>query len=331
MSAPLRVAGTDPGTSSLDLLILEYGRVVDQTRFSPQQLQADPTSPVRWLSERGPLALVAGPSGYGVPCIRACDLTEAHVEQMTLIRSEERGTSQGVLGFRATLQAFRTAPFPVVFLPGVIHLPTVPAHRKFNRIDLGTPDKLCVAALALLHSVTCCVVELGTVFTACLVVRDGQIVDGVGGSAGPVGWHAPGAWDGEVAYLRSPLSKRDLFHGGAGEVPREQGIAWFVEALVKTVAGLRAITPFEQVVVSGRLAETEPEVFQGARTALNATELPGLPGAWVKHAAQGAAILADGLASGGHADLVAQLRLREAHLCGDRFPTWAPRDSASAY
>ena len=40
--------------------------------------------------------------------------------------------------------------------------------------------------------------------------------------------------------------------------------------------------------------------------------LPGLPGAWVKHAAQGAALLADGLAGGQHVDLVESLRLREA-------------------
>jgi hypothetical protein len=75
---------------------------------------------------------------------------------------------------------------PVVFLPGVIHLPTVPAHRKTNRIDLGTADKLCVAALALalqprpLNTYRACVVELGSAFTACIVLSNGQIVDGLG-------------------------------------------------------------------------------------------------------------------------------------------------------
>ena len=35
----LRVVGTDPGTSSLDLLLLEDGQVVDQRRFRPEELR----------------------------------------------------------------------------------------------------------------------------------------------------------------------------------------------------------------------------------------------------------------------------------------------------
>jgi predicted butyrate kinase (DUF1464 family) len=40
--------------------------------------------------------------------------------------------------------------------------------------------------------------------------------------------------------------------------------------------------------------------------------LPTLPGAWVKHAAQGSAILADALAGGRFAPLAASLRLDDA-------------------
>lgn len=331
MTKPLRVAGTDPGTSSLDVLILEDGVVAEQCRFTPEQMQTDPALPVHWLMERGPFHLIAGPSGYGLPLVRAAECTERDLALMTLVRPDERGPDdarrQGVLGFSSLLRELIASKLPVVFLPGVIHLPTVPAHRKINRIDLGTADKLCVAALALaqrtrqLHmkisAYDGCVVEIGSAFTACLVLNDGQIVDGLGGTSGPRGWQSCGAWDGELAYLLSPLQKRDLFAGGAASVPDAAlGLRMFRESLIKAVAGLRSVSRIEEVVFSGRLFESKPEVTEEVTYDFSllgcAVMLESLPGAWVKHAAQGAAILADGLAGGRYAPLVEHLQLRAA-------------------
>jgi predicted butyrate kinase (DUF1464 family) len=165
--------------------------------------------------------------------------------------------------------------------------------------------------------VRACVVELGSAFTACLVIEDGRIVDGLGGTCGPAGWRGGGAWDGEAAYLLSPLAKRDLFAGGAASVAdAATGRRLFREGLVKAVAGLRAATPFEQIALSGLLPDMEPAL--GAEVAADlarfgeVVRLDGLPGAWVKHAAQGAALLTDGLAGGRYAALVDHLRLRGA-------------------
>jgi predicted butyrate kinase (DUF1464 family) len=331
MTQPFRVAGTDPGTSSLDVLILEDGAVCEQCRFTPQQLQADPALPVRWLSERGPFDLIAGPSGYGLPLIRAADCTERDLALMTLVRPDERGPDdarrQGVLGFSSFLRELLASKLAVVFLPGVIHLPTVPPHRKINRIDLGTADKLCVAALALAQrtrglgidyqSYHGCVLELGSVFTACVVINGGQIVDGLGGTSGPPGWRGGGAWDGELAYLLSPLQKRDLFAGGAASVSDAAlGRRLFREAIAKAVSCLRSVTRFEEVVLSGRLLESEQELVEEVAADLSlivrVVHLESLPGAWVKHAAQGAALLADGLACGQYTSLVEQLALKAA-------------------
>lgn len=327
----VRVAGTDPGTSSLDLLILEDGEVGEQCRFTPDELQADAALPIRWLTERGPFDLIAGPSGYGLPIKRLADCSERDLALMTLVRPDERGPDdarrQGVLKFSSILRELRAANLPVITLPSVVHLPTVPAHRKINRIDLGTADKLCVAALALAQRAKKldinasayhgCVLELGSTFTACVVINGGKIVDGLGGTSGPPGWGGGGAWDGELAYLLSPLQKRDLFSGGAASVLDESlGRQWFCESLAKAIAGLRAVTKFEEVVLSGRLLERVPELVD--RVAMDVSllvrvlTLESLPGAWVKHAAQGAALLADGLAGGRYAPLVEQIELKSA-------------------
>jgi len=316
----MRVAGADPGTSSLDLLILEEGAVVQQARFAPAQLHDEPALPVEWLREHSPFDLVAGPSGYGLPLVRGSECSDAQLALMSLVRNPERGSNQGVAGFSAVARAFRDSGLPVVFLPGVIHLPTVPPHRKFNRIDMGTPDKLCVAALALQQfadAKSFCLVELGSAFTACLLVRGGEVVEGIGGTNGPVGWRSGGAWDGELAYLLSPLSKNDLFRGGVIDVAKkEQALCWYVESIARAIASLHVIAEFKQVVLSGKvLEESGADIIDGLRQlnpAWEIRQLPSLPGAWVKHSAQGAAIVADGLAGGRFAPIVERLRLRES-------------------
>lgn len=329
----MRVAGCDPGSSSLDVVVLDGGAVADQVRFAPADLRADPTAPVKWLDARGPFELVAAPSGYGLPLVRAAAATDAQLALMSLCRPDDRGG--GVAAFSAVARAFRDARLPAVFLPGVVHLPTVPAHRKVNRIDLGTPDKLAVAALALHQAAgtwtgdgPVCVVELGTAFSAALVVNErGEVVDGVGGTGGPLGWRSAGAWDGEAAYLLGPLAKADLFAGGAEAITdTEARRAAYLESLVRTVGELCGLHDpherFGKVILSGRLFAAEPAFVESlhltealapfARFASAVEPLAALPGAWVKEAAQGAALLADGLAGGACRPLVERLRLRDA-------------------
>ncbi|VTS08612.1 DUF1464 family protein [Tuwongella immobilis] len=333
-----RVAGTDPGTSSLDLLILQDGIVVDQTRIPAEQLRQNPTAPTEWLHARGPFDLIAGPSGYGVPMRRASEMTPRELAEMALVRPDERGRSQGIGGFSAMLRSLCESGLPVMFLPGVIHLPTVPPHRRLHRIDMGTPDKVCVAALALrqdrllgysVNQATFAVLELGSAFTALMVVHAGQIVDGVGGTSGPMGLVSRGAWDGEAAYLLSPLTKRDLFDGGAGLLPDRQlaGDA-LRESILASVLGRRAIVPFDRLYWSGRLPEVEPNwaaaILSELSRHLTVIPLDSLPGAWVKHATQGAAWIADALATGEAASSLASLELSAArgsvldHLPGPR-------------
>ena len=72
------------------------------------------------------------------------------------------------------------------------------------------------------------------------------------------------------------------------------------------------MTPFERIYLSGRGLE-QPEMIRLTADALarfgRISPLPTLPGAWVKHAAQGSAILADALAGGRFAPVAESLRL----------------------
>ncbi len=268
----VRVIGSDPGTTSLDLLLLENGIVVDQARHFPDDLVRDSALLDRLLENWAPIDLVAAPSGHGLPLVRGEAFTEDHLDQMCLIRPDERGRPSGVIGFRAWIRAFLRSGVPVVFLPGGLHLPTIPAHRKVNSVDIGTADKVAVAALALwfdaLESGGCghstfAVAEIGSAFTAILVIELGRLVDASAGTRGPIGLRSGGSWDGEVAYWRGPLTKEDLFRGGFPDLGSVAADA-FRESLVKHAAGLRSVTPFERIYLSGRGLE-QPEIARLAR------------------------------------------------------------------
>ena len=335
-----RVAGIDPGTVSFDLSVLQDGEPVVERVFETGSLSKDSGPLLQALERHGPYDLVYGPSGYGVPLVAAADVGERQLAEMVLVRPDEASADTGVGGMRSLLRALAHSGLPVVFGPGVIHLPSVPRHRKYNRIDLGTADKVCAAAYAIvdqsarraiaLRETALVLLELGGAFTAALAIAGGQIVDGVGGSSGPLGVRAAGALDGELAYLLGPaLSKRTLFTGGAldptgaGELTdlaalwsspaHADGWTALLEAAAKAVRGLAVSAPAPlEIVVSGRLARL-PELVAALASSLGdiAPVIALVPGR-ASAAAHGGALLADALAGGRNAPLAEVLRLRES-------------------
>jgi predicted butyrate kinase (DUF1464 family) len=328
-----RVVGVDPGTVSIDVCGLEDGALCLDRSLPTADAVADPGAFVALLGSAGRPDLVAGPSGYGLPCVAAAEATE---EDLRLAFLAAPGETGGIGGLYALATALARSGLPVVYTPGVIHLDTVPSHRKLNRVDLGTADKVAAAALGIAeqsqrlgcaHGETSFVLlELGGAFSAALAVQGGRIVDGVGGSAGPIGWRSPGALDGEVAYLAGGIPKAMLFHGGAGSVaeadPARRALALdaFVEGALKAVHSLLVAVPApREILLSGR-ALAEPGVRERLDAGLAGLEgrggapahrLRGFAQA-AKGAAQGAAIIADGLAGGRWRLLVETMRLRAA-------------------
>jgi predicted butyrate kinase (DUF1464 family) len=335
-----RVAGVDPGTVSFDLCVLQDGESVVEEIFETGTLSRDSAPLIDALARHGPYDLVYGPSGYGLPLVPAASVGERELAQMVLVRPDEARAEAGVGGMRSLLRALAASGLPVVFGPGVIHLPTVPRHRKYNRIDLGTADKVCAAACAIadqasrrgiaVHDTSMILLELGGAFTAALAIDGGQIIDGMGGSSGPLGVRAPGALDGEVAYLLGQALRKDtLFSGGAlnpagaldmtdleavwSSPAHADGWTALLEAAVKAVRALLVSVPTpHEIAVSGRLARL-PELITALGASLSgAAPVMALVPGRASTAARGGALLADGLAGGRHAALVEVLRLRES-------------------
>src|SRR2546429_469580 len=291
-----RVIGIDPGTVSIDLCGLDNGRLFLDRSWPTAEALADPAPFVAELEAAGPLDLVVGPSGDGGPITRVQDITE---EALRLAFLAAPGETGGIGGLRNLVRALARTALPVVLTPGVVHLPTVPAHRKVNRVDMGTAEKVCAVALAVsdqarrlgspLSNVSLVLLELGGAFTAAVAVAAGRIVDGGGGSAGPLGVRAAGALDGEGAYL-------------AGQVP---------QALPFRAAAVPSPKAF---VLSGRLAHVEPlrNAIRERLEAFAPTRLLEGFAHTAKEGAQGAALIADGLAGGVNRALDERLAIREA-------------------
>jgi predicted butyrate kinase (DUF1464 family) len=323
-----RVVGIDPGTVSIDVCGLTDGKLVLDRTIPTADAVADPAGFADLLAHGGVPDLIAGPSGYGLPLMRVAEASDDDLRLAFLAPKGERG---GIGGLRQLTRALAERGLPVVFLPGVIHLDTVPPHRKVNRIDLGTADKLCAVALGIREEadrlqtdpkdVAFILLELGGAFTSAIAVQDGQVVDGIGGSSGPIGWQSSGALDAEVAFLVGHVTKGLVFHGGVSTIAESNrdvpgvGFDAFVEGAVKAVRQLRVSAPLaSSILVSGRIA-SDPAVQERLAAALaDVGELRPILG-FAKHAkqgAQGAAMIADGLAGGVHAQLVERLRIRHA-------------------
>jgi predicted butyrate kinase (DUF1464 family) len=368
MSTMVRAVGVDPGTVSFDVCGVEGNHLFLDESIPSTDVAQDPQVLVDLLQSTAPVDMIVGPSGYGLPWVSAQDLRPQDVDLMILdqkrdrsvaprlrLSSAERPSPRGqatiVGGMGRMLRSLKESGLPITFAPAVVHLPTVPGHRKVNRVDMGTADKLCAVALGITDQASqldiayeetaFIYVELGGAFTAVIAVEGGKIVDGLGGTSGSLGYLALGAMDGELAYLLGDFAKGLLCSGGVAYVagrpdtsPEElvaliqtddrSRLAWeaFVESVVKSIAAEMAVVPSpREILISGRLGRI-PEVRQELSdhlSALRDSDLRLPPVRRVagfaqvaKEAAQGAALVAEGLAGGVHARLVEVMGLRQA-------------------
>ena len=157
---------------------------------------------------------------------------------------------------------------PLVFLPGGLHLPTIPAHRKVNSVDLGTADKVGVAALALWFDSTrrraASIARRSPWSRSARPSRRSWSSTGDDWSTRrPERAARSGCGREEAGTARSPTgavrSPRTTCSAAAWPTWATHGPDAFRESLIKHVAGLQAVTPFERIYLSGRGLE-QPEI-----------------------------------------------------------------------
>ena len=353
----MRALGIDPGTMSFDVVVIEGDKVVREEVVETRTVAENPERLIEAVERAGEVDIIAGPSGYGVEVTWLKDVPEELVEDwyltyILLLKREdmERALAQGNVGIMVYYAMVRTASemkrrgWPVVYIPGVIHLPTVPPHRKVYKIDMGTADKMCIAALGVydqaekysvpFSEVSFILVEMGFGYNAVLGVEGGRIVDGVGGTLGGPGFLTIGRVDAEIAQLVGSWEKADMFTGGGMSIsgrasPEELAdcldfderceMAWnaMVEEVVKNVAGMKAIVKEpREILISGRLTRVprlEDDLMKRLSELGEVRRIGSLKGAArSKEAAQGYALVAEGLAGGFFRELVEWMKIGEA-------------------
>lgn len=339
-----RVVGIDPGTVSFDLCGLEEGRVFLDTSIPTTEFARDPATLINLLDSVRPVDLIAAPSGYGLPLVRIEEFGDQERFLFTLVDERERGHIAVLGGMGKMIPLMKASGLPFIFLPGVIHLPTVPEHRKVNKIDMGTTDKLCCLALGIYdqaqhygigyHETSFIYVEVGGAYTAVMAVDGGKVVDGLGGTSNGVGYYSLGSMDGELAYLLGGFPKQTLFTGGVAyiagrpELPPEEIVtlaesderacmAWeaLLEGVCKAVAAERVVVPHaREILVSGRLCRVEKILQELAKRLAPFGSVRRVQGfaRVAKEAAQGAALIAEGLAGGRYRELVEVMEISKA-------------------
>lgn len=357
----VRAVGIDPGTMSMDIYGFddESNEVLIDESVPREEVTRRPSMIMEKIKGLKDIDAVVGPSGYGLPLTRAKDATERDIRLATFISDREATEKPRILGLREIMRMMREERgIKAWFTPGVIHLATVPLHRKFNKVDMGTADKVFSVALAIkdqadLYGIgysdtSFILVEIGYAYNAAIAVNMGRIVDGVGGTTGEMGYLGAGFMDAELAYgLANALGrfrKKVLFTGGASYIAfNDNGpilpdefvkkanedhrckVAYeaMVEGILKDVARLLpSLRRPREVILSGRFTRISSfvedvkkrieEFLDDLGTKANVRTVRK-KATVAKEAAEGAAVIANGIAGGKYKGLVETMELNSSH------------------
>ncbi|ACP46254.1 Protein of unknown function DUF1464 [Sulfolobus islandicus Y.G.57.14] len=192
--------GIDPGSESYAFAFVdEMGNLVKYFEIPTDLVEKNAIILAKLIADYRPKA-VALPSGHGLPFYNIRKIDNREIFLLTLKDPLSHGPLRDFL-----LASKQYLPLYNSFtIPSVIELDSVPHERKINVIDKGTADKVASAFFyrVYLKLDDFILVEMGRRFAAIVIVINGKIVDGYGGT------YLSGL-DGEIAYLLHKYSRID--------------------------------------------------------------------------------------------------------------------------
>lgn len=344
----LNVLGIDPGTKSWDFFALERSEVITlDTSIPTKDIIREPQKAlniINSLDDKKKIDLMVAPSGFGLPLKNVSELTEEDIF-LTLLKFQKEEKNE-LLGLGKILKLIKNESIPGVIVPGVKHLPTVPRHRKINKIDLGTADKLCTAVVGIrdqmeTHKIpplqtNFIMIEIGYGFTAVLAIENGQIIDGIGGS-NIMGFRACGSLDGELAYLIKEIKKKNIYKGGVAYIAGYSDLSLkeisilaekdeqtktafnaYLSSVKKAVFGITSSfsdkDKINEILLAGRGVDIKyiRQKVIGALADIAPVRSMKTYSQIAKRAAQGAAFIANGLLDGEYKPLIDNLKIKES-------------------
>ena len=340
----VRVIGIDPGSKSWDFFGLEDNKIILDTSIPTKELVQEPQKAITIIKSVENIDLMVAPSGFGLPLKKVKDLTEKDIF-FTLLKFEQKEKNK-LIGLGEILRLIKADNIPGIIVPGVKHLPTIPRYRKVNKIDMGTADKLCTAVTGIRDQMdkfrlqpedtNFIMVEIGYGFTAVLAIENGQIIDGIGGS-NIMGFRACGNLDGELAYLIKHIKKKNIYKGGVASISGyselslkeitllaekdeqiKTALKAYLSSVKKAVFGISSSfsnkNKIKEILLAGRgtdLKYLRERIIKGLKD-VALVRLMKTYSQIAKRAAQGAAMIANGLLGGEFEPIIRNLRIREA-------------------
>ncbi|MFX0074164.1 MAG: DUF1464 family protein [Candidatus Hermodarchaeota archaeon] len=339
-----RVIGVDPGSKSWDFFGIENKEIILDTSIPSKDLIEEPSKALTIIKSVDNLDLLVAPSGFGLPLKKVSEITEEDIF-LTLLKFDGKDKYK-LIGLGEILRLMKAEKIPGIMIPGIKHLPTIPRFRKINKIDMGTADKLCTAVTGIRDQVerldinpnnsNFIMVEIGSGFTSVLAIENGQVIDGIGGS-NIMGFRACGSLDGELAYLIKKVNKQKIYSGGLSYIAGQLDLSLneiisrakedsqtnlalnaYLSELIKAILAITSSysnrNNIAEIMLAGRSSELKNimRIIDDRLGNLYSVRLMRSFGKTSKHAAQGAAFIANGLLGGEFEPIINNLRIKEA-------------------